>query len=135
MNAFDGKFLFIIKDEKPTTLSQDKEYITQIEENLLKSMVYPFQYPHVKVETKTRASSSSDLDLISLLTQNIDHMSNKFFQSHNKIMGRLNTMERNQFPPKPHFTRQQRDANSWKPRPQQEEKTPDTLKIVGMVET
>lgn len=106
MNAFDGKFFFILKDEKPTTLAQDKEYIAYIEENLLESMVYPFQYPRVKVETKTRASSSSDLYLISLLTRNIDHMSNNFFQAHNKIMGRLTTMERNQFSPRPHFTRQ-----------------------------
>jgi hypothetical protein len=50
-------------------------------------------------------------------------------------MGRLTTVERNQSAPRPQFTRQQRDATGWKPRPQQEAKAPDTLKPVGMVDT
>jgi hypothetical protein len=49
-------------------------------------------------------------------------------------MGRLTPLERNQFAPKPQFTRQQKDATSWKARPQQEAKAPDTLKPVGMVD-
>jgi hypothetical protein len=64
MNAFDGKFHFILKDKKPTTLAQAKEYNAEIEENLLDSKVDPFQYPHAKAETKTKASSSSTPDPI-----------------------------------------------------------------------
>jgi hypothetical protein len=44
-------------------------------------------------------------------------------------------VERNQSTSRPQFTRQQRDAIGWKPRPQQEEKAPDTLNLVGMVNT
>jgi len=39
MNAFDGKFCFILKDKKPTILAQAK---SEIEENLLDSKVDPF---------------------------------------------------------------------------------------------
>jgi hypothetical protein len=35
MNAFDGKFCFIMKDKKPTTLAQAKDNSADIEENLL----------------------------------------------------------------------------------------------------
>jgi hypothetical protein len=50
-------------------------------------------------------------------------------------MGRLTTVERNQSTPRPQFTRHQRDASGWKPSPQQEKNAPDTLKLVGMVDT
>jgi hypothetical protein len=40
-----------------------------------------------------------------------------------------------QYAPRPQFSRQQRDATSWKPRPQHEAIVPDTLKPVGMVDT
>jgi hypothetical protein len=116
-------------------LAQAKEYSAEIEENILDSKVDPFQYPHVKAEAKTKASSSSAPDPISLLTQKIDQMSTQFVQAQNQIMGRLTTVERNQSAPRPQFTRQQRDATGWKPRPQQEAKAPDTLKPVGMVDT
>jgi hypothetical protein len=135
MNAFDGKFCFILKDKNPTTLAQAKEYSAEIEENILDSKVDPFQYPRVKAEAKTKASSSSAPDPISLLTQKIDQMSTQFVQAQNQIMGRLTTVERNQSAPRPQFARQQRDATGWKPRPQQEAKAPDTLKPVGMVDT
>jgi hypothetical protein len=52
MNAFEGKFCFILKDKKPTSLAQDKEYNADIEENLLDSRVDPFKYPCVKAEAK-----------------------------------------------------------------------------------
>jgi hypothetical protein len=42
MNDFDGKFCFILKDKNPTNLAQDKEYITNIEENILDSKVDRF---------------------------------------------------------------------------------------------
>jgi hypothetical protein len=69
MNAFEGKFHFILKDKKPTSLAQAKEYSVDIEENLLDSRVEPFQYPRVKAEAKTKVSNSSAPDLIALLTQ------------------------------------------------------------------
>jgi hypothetical protein len=50
-------------------------------------------------------------------------------------MGHLTIVERNKFSPRPQFTRQERDAIGWKPRPQQEAKAPNTLKPVGMVDT
>jgi hypothetical protein len=81
MNAFDGKFCFILKYKNPTTLAQAKEYSAEIKENLLESKVDPFQYPRFKVEAKTKVSSSSAPDPISLLTQKIDHMSTQFFQA------------------------------------------------------
>jgi hypothetical protein len=62
-------------------------------------------------------------------------MSTQFTQVQNLIMGRLTTIERNQSAPRPQFTRQQRYATGWKPRPQREEKASDTLKAVGMVDT
>jgi hypothetical protein len=135
MNAFDGKFCFILKDKKPTSLAQAKEYSAEIEENLLDSKVDPFQYPRVKTEAKTKAPSSSAPDPIALLTQKIDQMSTQFVQAQNQIMGRLTTVERNQSALRPQFTRQQRDAIGWKPKPQQEAKAPDTLNPVGMVNT
>jgi hypothetical protein len=42
VNAFDGKFHFILKDKKPTSLAQAKEYNVEIEENILDSKVDPF---------------------------------------------------------------------------------------------
>jgi hypothetical protein len=49
-------------------------------------------------------------------------------------MNCMNTVERNQYAPRPQFSRQQRDATSWKPRPQQEAKALNTLKPVGKVD-
>jgi hypothetical protein len=46
MNAFDGEFHFILKDKKPTDLTQAKEYSVEIKENLIDSKVDTFQYPH-----------------------------------------------------------------------------------------
>jgi hypothetical protein len=135
MNAFDGQFCFILKDKKPTTLAQAKEYSVEIEENLIDSKVDPFQYPCVKAKAKTKSSSSSAPDPIALLTQKIDRMSTQFVQAQNQIMGRLTIVERNQFAPRPRFASQQRDATGWKPRPKQEAKAPDTLKPVEMVDT
>jgi len=80
------------------------------------------------------ASSSSDHDLISLLNHKIDQMSTQFVEAQNQIMGHLTTVERNQYATRPHFTRQRRDATGWKPRPRQEEKAPDILKPIGMVD-
>jgi len=134
MNAFEEQFHFILKDKKPTLLAQSKEYSADIEENLLDSRVEPFQYLCVKAEAKTNVSNNNAPDLIALLTQKIDQMSTQFTQVQNHIMGCLNTVERNQSAPRPQFTRQQRDATSWKPRPQQEAKAPDTLKPVGIVD-
>jgi hypothetical protein len=54
MNAFDGKFLFILKDKKPTTLAQAKEYSAEIEENILDSKVDPFQYPVSRQKQRLR---------------------------------------------------------------------------------
>ena len=46
----------------------------------------------------------------------------------------MNTLEINQSSPRPQFVRQQRESSSWKPRPQQEEKAPDTLKPFGTID-
>jgi hypothetical protein len=135
MNAFYGKLYFILKEKKPTTLVQAKMYSAEIEENLFDSKIDPFQYPCAKVERKTKASSSSTQDPIALLNHKIDHMSTQFVQARNQIMGQITTVERNQSPSRPQLSRKQRDATGWKPRPQQEAKAPDTLKMVGMVNT
>jgi hypothetical protein len=42
VNAFEGKFHYILKEKKPTSLAQDKEYSSNIEENILESRVDPF---------------------------------------------------------------------------------------------
>jgi hypothetical protein len=42
MNSFEGKFHFIMKDKKPTSLAWAKEYNDDIEENLLDSKVDNF---------------------------------------------------------------------------------------------
>jgi hypothetical protein len=83
MNAFDGKFCFILKEKKHTILAQAKEYSVEIEENILDSKFDPFQYLHVKEEAKTNDSIRNAHDPISLLTQNIDHISTQFVQYHN----------------------------------------------------
>ena len=49
-------------------------------------------------------------------------------------MNRMTTMEKTQSSPRPQFSKQQRDATSWKPRPQQEARASDTLKPVGIVD-
>jgi hypothetical protein len=95
MNAFEGKFFFILKDKKPTSLAHDKEYSFDIEQNIRDSRVEPFQYPCVKAEAKTKVSNNIAPDSIALLTQNIDHMSTQFTQVHNQIMGHLANVERN----------------------------------------
>jgi hypothetical protein len=48
VNAFDGKFFFILKDNKPTSLVEAKEHGENIEENILESKVDSFHYPCVK---------------------------------------------------------------------------------------
>jgi hypothetical protein len=96
VNAFDGKFHFILKDKKPTSSAQAKEYSDEIEENLLDSRVDPFHYPHVKAEAKNKASSNNAHDSIALLTQKIDQMSTQFSKVQNQIMGSSNSVERNQ---------------------------------------
>jgi hypothetical protein len=60
-------------------------------------------------------------------------MSIQFVQAQNQIMGQLKIVERNKSSSRPQFDRQQRDATSWEPRPQQEAKAHDTLNLVEMV--
>ena len=52
MNAFEGKFWFILKYKNPTSLALAKEYNDGIEEIRLDSRVEPFHYTHVKEKTK-----------------------------------------------------------------------------------
>jgi hypothetical protein len=115
-------------------LAEDKEFSANIEYNLLDSKIEPFQYPRNKTESRTKVSNNSVPHLIALLTQKIDQMNTQFVQVQNKLMNRMTIVERNQFDPKPHFTRHQRDSTSWKLRPQQEAKAPDTLKPIGTVD-
>jgi hypothetical protein len=35
MNAFEGKFHFILKEKKPTSLEHEKEYNVETEDNLI----------------------------------------------------------------------------------------------------
>jgi hypothetical protein len=72
MNAFEGQFRYIIKDKKPTSLAEAKEFSINIEENLLDSKIEPFQYPRNKTESRTEVPNNNVLDLISLLTKKID---------------------------------------------------------------
>jgi hypothetical protein len=115
-------------------LAEAKEFSIDIEENLLDSKIEPFQYPRNKTESRTKVSNNNVPDLIALLTQKIDQMNTQFVQVQNQLMNHMTTVERNQSAPRPQFSRQQRDATGWKPRPQQEAKAPDTLKPVGTVD-
>jgi hypothetical protein len=128
VNSFEGKFGFILRDKKPNTLAQAKEYSAEIEENLLYSKIDPFQYPHAKEEEKTKMSRNNAPDPIDLIAQKLDQMNTQFIQTQNQVMTRLTNLERNQSTPRPPFVRQQKDATGWKERPQQEAKAPDTLK-------
>jgi len=74
MNAFEGQFDFILKDKEPHTLVKEKEYSTQIEENLINSIINPFKFPHAKVEAKTNTATNNALDPITLLVQKFEHM-------------------------------------------------------------
>jgi hypothetical protein len=115
-------------------LAEAKEFSIDIEENLLDSKIEPFQYPRSKTESRTKVSNNSALDLIALLTQNIDQMNTQFVQVKDQIMNHMTTVERNQSTPRPQFSKQKRDATDWKPRPQQEAKALDTLKPIGTVD-
>jgi hypothetical protein len=134
MNSFEGKFRYILKYKSPTSLAEAKEFSIDIDDNLLYSKIEPFKNIHNKTESRTKVSKNSALDLISLLNQKIDQMNTHFFQVKDQLMNRMNTMERNQYSPRHHFSRQQRDATGWKLRPQQEAKAPDTLKPVGKID-
>jgi hypothetical protein len=53
-------------------LAKAKEFNIDIEENLLDSKIEPFQYPHIKIESRTKVSNNSVPDPIILLIQKID---------------------------------------------------------------
>jgi hypothetical protein len=72
MNAFEGQFAFLLKYKAPYTLAKAKEYNTQIKENLISSRVEPFQFPWVKVEAKTKITTSTAPDPITLLVHKFD---------------------------------------------------------------
>jgi hypothetical protein len=133
VNAFEGKFGFILRDKKPNTLEKAKEYSAEIEENILYSKIEPYQYPHTRTEAKTKTTTNNVPDPITLLAQKLDQMNAQFVQTQNQVMNRLTSLERNQSALRPPFVRQQRDATGWKEKPQQEAKAPDTLNPVGMV--
>jgi hypothetical protein len=109
MNAFEGKFRYILKDKNMTSLAEDKEFGIDIEDNLLDSKIEPFQYPCTKTEARKKVSNNNVLDPIALLTQKIDQMNTQFVQVQNHLMNRMTTVERNQYAPRPQFFRQQRD--------------------------
>jgi hypothetical protein len=134
MNSFEGQFRYILKDRDPTSLVEAKEFSIDIEENILDSKIEPFQYPRSKTKSRTKVSNNNVPHLIALLTQKIDQMNTQFDQVKNHLMNHMNTVERNQSAPRPQFTRQHRDAISWKPRPQQEAKAVDTLKPIGTID-
>jgi len=52
VNEFEGKFSFILRDNKPRTLEKSKEYSADIEENLMCLKFDHFQYPCAKEEPK-----------------------------------------------------------------------------------
>jgi hypothetical protein len=81
--------------------------------------------------TKKKTTTSSAPDPISLIAQNLDQMNTQFVQTQNQVMSRLTNLERNQSAPRHPFIR--KEATGWKEKPQQEEKAPDTLNPVGMV--
>jgi hypothetical protein len=53
-NSFEGYFGFIIRDGKPHTLAEAKEYSEDIEENIVFSNFDHFQYPHDRTEPKEK---------------------------------------------------------------------------------
>jgi hypothetical protein len=81
MNAFEGQFAFLLKDKAPDTLGKAKEYSTQIEKNLISSRIEPFQFPHAKVEAKTKIATNNAPNPITLLVQKFDQMNAQFVQS------------------------------------------------------
>jgi hypothetical protein len=86
VNAFEGKFGFILRDKKPRTLVEAKEYNAKIEDNLLCSKIDPFQYPRARAEPKTKTTTSSALDPIALIAQKLDQMNTQFVQNQNQVM-------------------------------------------------
>jgi hypothetical protein len=54
------------------TLAKAKEYSAQIEENLISSKIEPFQFPHTKVEEKTKTTTNTAPDPITLLVHKFD---------------------------------------------------------------
>jgi len=45
INAFEGEFGFILKEQMAEILTKEMEYLARIEENLLSSKIKPFQFP------------------------------------------------------------------------------------------
>jgi hypothetical protein len=68
VNSFEGKFGFILRDKKPEHWQRPNNIVHEIEENILCSKIDPFQYPHSRVEAKTKNSSNNAQDPITLLT-------------------------------------------------------------------
>jgi hypothetical protein len=54
VNSFDGKFDFILRDKKPHTLVEAREYSIEIEENIICSKFDHFQYPCARVELNNK---------------------------------------------------------------------------------
>jgi hypothetical protein len=90
-----------------------------------------FSILRAKEEPKKKTTTNSAPDPISLIAQKLDQMNTQFVQTQNQVMSRLTTLERNQSAPRHPFVR--KEPTGWKEKPQQEEKAPDTLNPVGMV--
>jgi hypothetical protein len=83
------------------------------------------------MEPKTKGLASVVQDPIALINQKLYQMNTQFVQTHNQSMNRLTTLERYHHSSKPQFVGQPNAG--WKPRPPLEDKEPDTLDPVGMV--
>jgi hypothetical protein len=96
-----------LKENISKNLAKAKEYTVEIEEHLICSKIEPFQFPCAREKAKTKASTNSVQNLVTLLAQKFDQMNPRFFQSQNQIKNRLRNLERQHSTPRPQFIRQQ----------------------------
>jgi hypothetical protein len=78
LNSFEGNFGFILKEKTPDSLTKSKEYSVEIEEHIISSKIEPFQFPRARAEPKTKTSTNSVQDLVTLLAQIFYQMNTQF---------------------------------------------------------
>jgi hypothetical protein len=122
-----GNLVSSLGIRNPTLWKKPKNTVQKSKRIFLYSNIEPYQYPRTKTKEKTKTTTNSAPDPITLLAQKLDQMNAQFVQTHNQVMNRLTSLERNQSAQRPPFFRQQRDATGWKEKPQQEAKALTTL--------
>lgn len=88
-----GHLTYDHRDKKPKNLTEAKETLIEIEQNMNAVCVEMFNYPKVKIETKSKPKSQLE-EVVLALAQKVDKLSNDVTIGQKSIMNRLTTLER-----------------------------------------